>query len=321
MSDPAPGHGPTPLVTVENLTFDYPGRRALADVSLAIDRGTITALVGPNGAGKTTLLNCIAALALPAAGRVTVDSIDVHREPREAHARMGYLADFFGLYNELTVRRCLDYRARALRIPAAQRAAAIDRAAARMGLADRMNERAGTLSRGLRQRLAIAQAIIHEPPLVLLDEPAAGLDPAARLSLSAVFRELQASGMTLIVSSHILAELQDYSTHMLVIDHGRVAEHRALESAAGPSGRRAIEIRLATAHPKLGEAARAIDPSATVDETGTEARLTVGGGPEAEADILRRLIELGLPVASFGPVEEGLQDAYLALVNRGNGAA
>jgi ABC-2 type transport system ATP-binding protein len=305
-----------PLVVAENLIFDYPGRRALADVSLSIGRGTITALVGPNGAGKTTLMNCIAALALPAAGRVLVDGIDVHEAPRRAHARMGYLADFFGLYGELTVKRCLSYRARALGIPADRRAAAIKRAAERLGLEDRLKERAGTLSRGLRQRLAIAQAIIHEPPLILLDEPAAGLDPAARLSLSAIFRELQANGMTLIVSSHILAELQDYSTHMLVIDDGRVVEHRAVGVAGAAGGRRPVRIRLAVADVRLGETVRAIDPAAQVDTDGIEARLTAIGGPSAEADLLRRLVELGLPVAEFGPDGEGLQDAYLALLKR-----
>lgn len=310
-----------PLVVVENLIFDYPGRRALANVSLSIGHGTITALVGPNGAGKTTLLNCIAALALPAAGRVLVDGIDVHEAPRVAHARMGYLADFFGLYGELSVKRCLAYRARALGIPAAQRAHAIERAAERLGLADRLKDRAGTLSRGLRQRLAIAQAIIHEPPLILLDEPAAGLDPAARLSLSAIFRELQANGMTLVVSSHILAELQDYSTHMLVIDDGRVVEHRAVGASAGGDGRRPVRIRLAVTDARLGETVRAIDPSAQIDADGIEARLTTTGGAAAEADLLRRLIELGLPVAEFGPDGDGLQDAYLALLNREGGPA
>ena len=310
-----------PLVVVENLIFDYPGRRALADVSLTIDRGTITALVGPNGAGKTTLLNCIAALALPAAGHIRVDGIDVHEAPRNAHARMGYLADFFGLYAELSVKRCLDYRARALGIPADLRAGAIVRAAERLGIADRLKERAGTLSRGLRQRLAIAQAIIHEPPLVLLDEPAAGLDPAARLSLSAVFRELQAQGMTLVVSSHILAELQDYSSHMLVIDNGRVIEHRPVGDTATPGGRRAVRVRIAASDARFAETMRAIDPTALVTEDGLDARVTVPGDVAGDAELLRRLVELGLPVVEFGPAGEGLQDAYLALLKRNGDAA
>ncbi|MEX0807129.1 MAG: ABC transporter ATP-binding protein [Dongiaceae bacterium] len=308
-----------PLVTVENLVFDYPGRRALADVSLTIERGTITALVGPNGAGKTTLLNCIAALALPAAGHVIVDGIDVHAAPRLAHERMGYLADFFGLYRELTVRRCLDYRARALGIDSTHRAAAIERAAARMGILDRLNDRAGTLSRGLRQRLAIAQTIIHEPPFVMLDEPASGLDPAARVSLSAVFRELRDAGMTLVVSSHILAELEDYSTHMLVIDDGCVVEHSAL-GGTDTGERRLLHIRLAAADARLDAIVAELDPNGVVETAGLEARFGIEGGPVEEAALLRRLIEAGLPVAAFGPVSGGLQDAYLALLREGGTA-
>jgi ABC-2 type transport system ATP-binding protein len=307
-----------PLVTVENLVFDYPGRRALADVSLAIERGTITALVGPNGAGKTTLLNCIAALALPAAGRITVDGIDVHAAPRRAHKRMGYLADFFGLYRELTVRRCLDYRARALRIDPAKRAAAIDRAATRMGLTDRLGDRAGTLSRGLRQRLAIAQTIIHEPPFVMLDEPASGLDPAARASLSAVFRELRDAGMTLVVSSHILAELEDYSTHMLVIDGGRVVEHRAL--GVDGARRRLLHVRLAVPDARLDAMVAEVDAECMIDAAGLEARFRLEGGHAAEADLLRKMIETGLAVAEFGPSDGNLQDAYLELLRAGRTA-
>jgi ABC-2 type transport system ATP-binding protein len=173
----------------------------------------------------------------------------------------------------------------------------------------------------LRQRLAIAQAIIHEPPLVLLDEPAAGLDPAARLSLSAVFRELQAQGMTLVVSSHILAELQDYSSHMLVIDSGRVIEHRPVGDAGTPGGRRAVRVRIAASDARFAETMRAIDPVAFFSEDGLEARITVPGDVASDAELLRRLVELGLSVVEFGPAGEGLQDAYLALLKRNGDAA
>src|SRR5262245_20141328 len=218
----------------ENLTFDYPVHRALSDISFAIEPGTITALVGPNGAGKTTLLRCLAALDRPGAGRVRLDAIDVHETPRAAHERMAFLPDFFGVYDDLMVRQCLDYKARAHGVPGERRRAAIGAAAERLGIADRLNDFAGTLSRGLKQRLAIAQAIIHAPQLALLDEPAAGLDPEARYSLAAVFRGLRADGMTLIVSSHILAELEDYSTDLLPIRDGGNVEHRALQEAAPP---------------------------------------------------------------------------------------
>src|SRR5262249_14391163 len=150
-----------PMIRVENLTFDYPGHRALSDISFAIEPRTITALVGPNGAGKTTLLRCLAALDRPGVGRVLLDGIDVHDTPRVAHERMAFLPDFFGVYDDLTVRQCLDYKARAHGVAGGRRSMAIGSAAERLGLSDRLNEHAGTLSRGLKQRLAIAQAIIH----------------------------------------------------------------------------------------------------------------------------------------------------------------
>ncbi len=221
------------MIVVEDLVFEYPGVRALDGVSFAIDQGGITALVGPNGAGKTTLMQCMAALATPFSGRVVLDGNDVHEHPRESHREMGYLSDFFGLYDDLTIRRCLDYRAMSQGIGAARRRAAIVLAATQVGLSEHLAQKAGELSRGLRQRLAIAQAIVHQPRFLLLDEPASGLDPEARQNLSDLLRALAANGMTILVSSHILAELEDYSTHMLILNQGRILEHRGIEGADG----------------------------------------------------------------------------------------
>ncbi|HEY4077172.1 MAG TPA: ATP-binding cassette domain-containing protein, partial [Rhizomicrobium sp.] len=208
------------MIEINDLVFEYPGHRALHGVSLAVEAGAISALVGPNGAGKTTLLRCMAALETPYAGSVVIDGLDTREAPRAIHRKLGYLPDFFGLYDALSVRRCLFYAARAHGIAAGEAAGATQAAAARVGLADRLEQAAGTLSRGLRQRLAIAQAIVHRPTVLLLDEPAAGLDPQARRDLSQLLLSLKRDGMTLVVSSHILAELEDYSDRMIIVDHG-----------------------------------------------------------------------------------------------------
>ncbi|NJD05295.1 MAG: ABC transporter ATP-binding protein, partial [Methylococcaceae bacterium] len=223
----APTNG-LPAIHVEHLVFEYPNVRALDDVCFAIPTGSITALVGPNGAGKTTLLRCIAALDQPLSGRIQVGDIDVLAEPRLCHRRIGYLSDSFGLYESLTVRQCLSYAAEANGLDHAVVSEAVERTAQRLNLRERLEQKAGELSRGLRQRVAIGQAIIHGPSLVLLDEPAAGLDPEARHHLSQLFRALQADGMTLLVSSHILAELAEYSTGMLVLKDGRIAGHESI---------------------------------------------------------------------------------------------
>jgi ABC-2 type transport system ATP-binding protein len=304
------------MIHVEHLIFDYPGHRALDDVSFAIAPQTITALVGPNGAGKTTLLRCLVALDRPGAGRVMLEELDVHEAPRDAHKRMAFLPDFFGVYDDLTVRQCLGYRARAHDVPRECRRAAVERAAERLGIADRMKDYAGTLSRGLKQRLAIAQAIIHEPRVALLDEPAAGLDPEARYSLAAVFRELRADGMTLIVSSHILAELEDYSTHLLAIRDGRIVDLRALQQPETGESPVAMQLRMATADQRIGALLATIAGIADIAVDTQLVHFSLAGGVQAQHALLKRLIDEGLPIAEFAPVQSSLQDSYLALMRK-----
>jgi len=306
------------MIVVEGLVYDYPGQRALDDVSFALDEGSITALVGPNGAGKTTLLRCIAALDSPYAGRVLLDGIDVHEHPRDSHRRMGYLSDFFGLYDSLTVDQCLRHRAAIHGIAPAERAAAAARAAADTGLADRRDQKAGSLSRGLRQRLAIAQAIIHRPPLLLLDEPASGLDPEARHELSTLLLRLQGEGLTILVSSHILMELEDYSSHLLILRGGRLIAHKALDgSGGGGDGAVPIELHLARPDDRLAAVLGARAEVSGLEAGDEDARFSFEGDATARAALLRALVEQGLEVASFAPRAADLQEAYMAELREG----
>jgi ABC-2 type transport system ATP-binding protein len=229
---------------------------------------------------------------------------------------MAFLPDFFGVYDDLTVRQCLSYRARAHDVPRERRRGAVERAAERLGIADRMKDYAGTLSRGLKQRLAIAQAIIHEPRIALLDEPAAGLDPEARYSLAAVFRELRADGMTLIVSSHILAELEDYSTHLLAIRDGRVVDLRPLQQLESGETPVAMQLRLAVADQRIGALLATIAGISDIIVDTQLVHFSLVGGVQAQTALLKRLIDDGLPVAEFAPLQSSLQDSYLALMRR-----
>ena len=208
------------MIKVENLCFDYPGKRALNDVSFSIAAGHITALVGPNGAGKTTLLRCLAGLDQPFCGQIYIDGIDVIENPKHAHQKIGYLSDFFGLYDDLTITQCLKYQALIHHIPSNQIEQAIQAICHELKLEKQTTKKVRELSRGLRQRLAIAQVLIGNPQIILLDEPASGLDPEARYELSQYFVKLRDRGKSLIVSSHILAELEDYCTDMIIINHG-----------------------------------------------------------------------------------------------------
>ena len=303
------------MIKISGLTFDYPGHRALHQVSLEVEAGSVTALVGSNGAGKTTLMRCIAGLETPLAGSISVAGMDVLEQPREVHRIMGYLSDFYGLYQALTVAQCFEYAAAAQGLPAAQIAQAIQTTARQLGLSDRLQQTCDKLSRGLRQRVAIGQAIIHGPKILLLDEPASGLDPEARASLAGLFRQLQASGMTLLVSSHILAELDEYSSHMLALREGRVLEYRALlHNGDQLMPQRSLRLMLAQPDARL-QAQLAAEPALQVtasDERSAE--FNFSGDEHAQAALLARLVGAGLPVCGFADQKENLQQSYLRSV-------
>ncbi|HEY5993765.1 MAG TPA: ABC transporter ATP-binding protein [Gallionellaceae bacterium] len=302
------------MIKISGLTFDYPGHRALNNVSLTVEPGSVTALVGPNGAGKTTLMRCIAGLETPLSGSINVGGMDVIEHPREVHRIMGYLSDFFGLYQELTVAQCLEYAAASQGLAEAAIPAAIRMTAQQLDLSDRLQQTSGSLSRGLRQRVAIGQAIIHKPRVLLLDEPASGLDPEARNHLAVLFRQLQADGMTLLVSSHILAELDEYSTHLLSVRDGRVLENRALQATHLPGASRSLRITLAAPDSRLADWL-AQQPGIEIHDSGEDqALIGIEGDLLAQSGLLAELVKAGFAVASFAEYKENLQQSYLRSV-------
>jgi ABC-2 type transport system ATP-binding protein len=306
------------MIRAEHLTFDYPGIRALKDVSFRLPRGSITALVGPNGAGKTTLLRCLAALEEPVAGKIEINGVDALLNPRTCHRQIGYLSDFFGLYDELTIRQSLFHAASIHDIPADRLEKAAFNAAERLAIADRLETKSGKLSRGLRQRLAIAQAIVHNPGVLLLDEPASGLDPEARHSLAGLFLKLRDEGMTILVSSHILGELEEYSTDMLVIREGQIISHEPVTIT--PEKGSAVRIRCFLARPVEG-LAESLSKIEGIEDIRIEDSLhfdfACSENPEIQHMLLRELMDLRLPVSGFAPERRRMQDAYLATIRNG----
>lgn len=300
------------MITVDKLIFEYPGLRALDEVSFRINQGSITALVGPNGAGKTTLLRCMAALDQPVSGSIHIDGIDVLEQPRDCHRMIGYLSDFFGLYQRLTVRQCLHFVARAQGIADQDCEAAIVDVSHRLSIDDRLNMRPSELSRGLRQRVAIAQAIIHKPKLILLDEPASGLDPEARHELAELFLELQHQGMTLLVSSHILAELEAYCTEMLVLRKGRIVEQVGVKNS---TINKPFKLLLAHAVDNLAALLQSLpDIIVLTIEHNKLALLQIADDSQLQHATLKALLALNLPVCEFAPATSNLQDTYLQTI-------
>ncbi|MGH9816324.1 MAG: ABC transporter ATP-binding protein, partial [Candidatus Acidiferrales bacterium] len=244
------------MIRVENLTkeYDLSGKRghvlAADRLSLHIPAGEIFGLVGPNGAGKTTTLKMICGLLMPSGGRVTVNGIDVEREPEEAQKHIGYLADFFALYDDLKSWEYLDYFSRAYKMDEAVIPARITQVIGLMGLESKRDAFIHGLSRGMKQRLGIARAILHDPPVLVLDEPASGLDPKARHELKLLIKDLQRGGKTVFITSHVLSDLEEICTSIGILEKGKLVRLGPLEQilrgeGAAATGARRVRIKLA----------------------------------------------------------------------------
>ena len=300
------------MIEVKNLVYEYPTKRALHGVSFSVQPRTITALVGPNGAGKTTLLRCLAALEMPYDGEVWIDGLDTRVSPRAIHASLGYLPDFFGLYDALSVKRCLYYSARVHGIDTQNADAAVAKAAERVGLSDRINSLAAELSRGLRQRLAIGQSIVHEPRVLMLDEPASGLDPSARRELSQLLVSLKDQGMTLVVSSHILSELEDYSSEMIIIDDGHIVGGSAVKLRE--ASRTTIRVELSTPRENLADFLAAQAGVELIGSDSNSASFRFIGDADARVRLLRILAAEGFEILSFADAPRQLEETYFSEV-------
>lgn len=313
------------MIKINNLTFDYDHHRALYDINLAIEAHSITALVGPNGSGKTTLMRCIAGLEMPLMGSIFVDGINVLEAPRKVHEKIGYLSDSFGLYKELTVYQCLTYAAYAHKVPKKRVIHAVCRVADQLDLTSQLHKRTLSLSRGQRQRVAIGQAIIHSPRLLILDEPASGLDPEQRANLALIFKTLQKEGITLLVSSHILAELDEYSSHILALRNGRIIDYQSLNSLKLDQKYRVCVLDPVTNIAKLSALLHSeyaplpmqsllqrVNQVVMHDSKEDSAIYFESSADDSEiAQLLRYLMDQGLPITAFHPYQDTLQATYL----------
>src|ERR1700730_5279669 len=234
------------MIAVEGLHKSYGGRVALKEVDFSVPEGEIFGFVGPNGAGKTTTIRILATLATADAGTASIGGIPVSEDPYGVRQLIGYMPDFFGVYDRLTAEEYLEFYAACHGVPRRRRRKVATELLELVDLADRAGDQVDTLSRGMKQRLCLARALVHDPQVLLLAEPASGLDPRARVEMRELIRELRRMGKTILVSSHILPELEELCTWVGFIDEGRMVAAGPMAGArgGGVSGRR-LRISLA----------------------------------------------------------------------------
>ena len=306
------------MIDVQHLRKEYRNLVAVKDLSLHLDPGDIFGFIGPNGAGKTTTIKMLATLLRPTAGRAFVDGVDVVREPDAVRAIIGYMPDNFGVYDDIKVWEYLDFFAAAYRIPRNKRPQIIDDVLELTDLTGKKEAYVEELSRGMKQRLCLAKTLVHDPKVLLLDEPASGLDPRARIEIKELLKELKSMGKTIIISSHILPELSDFCNKIGIIEQGELIVSGDVEEIMRQvSGAQRMLIRVAD-----GDMATALKLLAhredVRDASQDNGQITADytGSPEEVHELLRALMVEGVRVQSFTEAQTDLEDIFMK-VTRG----
>jgi ABC-2 type transport system ATP-binding protein len=315
----------TAIVEARGLLKRYDGTLAVAGVDLSIDQGEIFGLVGPNGAGKTTILRMLATLLAPTAGDAEIAGASIRRNPQAVRRVLGYMPDAFGVYDDMKVWEYLDFFGRCYGLGPAQRKRMIGDLLELVDLAAKRDAYVASLSRGMQQRLCLAHALVHDPQVLLLDEPASGLDPRARVELRELLRELRSLGKTIVISSHILPELEELCTSVAIVDKGRVLAAGTIADI----GQRlrigeVLRVRVLGGETKVDEArawfeARDDVASATTDLSG-EIEIGFRGDETGAAALLAAAIRAKLPVVSYSPAATDLQELFLQVTDRDDAA-
>ncbi|MGH9150135.1 MAG: ABC transporter ATP-binding protein [Acidimicrobiales bacterium] len=282
-----------PAIRTRGLTKRYGNLFAVRDLDLDVPRGAVFGLIGPNGAGKSTTMAIVASLLSPTAGSVQVAGADPARDPAAVRRAMGYMPDVVGVYDNLRVGEYLEFFAAAHRLPPSTWPRLVGGLLELVDLAAKRDAMVDSLSRGMKQRLSLARALVHDPEVLVLDEPASGLDPRARVELRNLLGELRSMGKTILISSHILAELDEMCTHVAIIEAGRlVASGSPAELQSQVASARSVRVVLAG---------------------GEERQYPVGDEADQQALLRRLVVDEGLAVVEFTATGDGLEALFLKL--------
>lgn len=303
------------MIAIEQVRKSYNGARGLDAFSLQVAQGELCGLVGPNGAGKTTLIKILSTLILPDGGKVQVAGWDVRAHPREVKRVVGYMPDQPGLYQDMRVAEFLEFFANAFGLSRERRRLAVERGLATAGLTPRREAYVEELSFGMKQKLFLAKTLLHDPKVLLLDEPATGLDPLARIDLRHQLRELNSQGITILISSHILADLEDICTRVAMIREGKNATDREgrdlivnFQMSSSPAVIYEVDV--------LGDAAKAAGHAAemagvrVIGQQPGQIVLEFTAGAVEPSQVLKHLVTGGIDVVQFTRRTTTLEDRY-----------
>ncbi len=309
------------MIRLDNLCKHFPETRAVDGISFHVREGEIFGFIGPNGAGKTTTIRMLATLIEPTGGRAFIDGIDVINEPEKIRSVIGYMPDYYGVYENIRVWEYLEFFAGAYKLPKASRTGVIADIMALVDLDALKSRMVSDLSKGMRQRLCLAKTLLHNPKVLILDEPAAGLDPRARIEIRALLRELAEMGKTILISSHILTELSDLVSTVGIIEHGKLLAVGGIEEISQKfqtalyltilvAGKENEAKKILAEHELTGE----IDE---VPEGAAGLQFTVEfKGDRSEIHLLiKALVDRGVPVTALVERGEDLESLFMKVTN------
>ncbi len=310
----------TNIIEIQGLTKKYGDLLALDELTLNVEAGTVFGFIGPNGAGKTTTMRILTTLLKPTSGTAHIAGYSVAKNPGEVRRAIGYMPDYFGVYEDMKVWEYLDFFAACYDIPPTTRNGMVDDLLSLVDLLHKKEAQVDSLSRGMKQRLCLARTLTHDPEVLILDEPASGLDPRARIEIRELLRELQNMGKTILLSSHILSEVADVCTHIAIIEAGSlVAQGDMATLKKQLRAHRLIQVRVLGELTPLRELLLQ-DKRVSNVTTGTEADLLPGtlrfdfnGTDEEISDLLEGFIQQGIRIVSFSEESGDLEDIFLHL--------
>lgn len=311
--------GQDAVVVTNQLTKKYGEFTALDQLTLTLERGHILGFIGPNGAGKTTAIKILVGQARPTSGTASIAGADCVRESKKVKRLVGYMPDTFGSYDNMRVREYLDFFGAAYAIPRTQRIKRIDEVMEITGSTYMKDRFVEGLSHGMKQRVAIARTLLHDPPVLVLDEPANGLDPQARIDMRLILLRLSEMGKTLIVTSHILPELSRICDHVAIMTHGKLRAFGTLEEIMRRmSQQRTIEVQLLSVE-RIEEAANVIrklvEPDTQVEVSPAESivRFATKKSEQELASLLSQMVQANVGVSQFRELQADLEDTFLSI--------